>query len=183
MNCGSGDAVHASPGARSAGRQRPGTGLHQWGLGPPACAALSSSICACLFVRAEPRLSRSEPRTCTWGAPSHYPTVSPRKQPRRWAPSSLGWETVWFVTSSKGEAEHRQRQAGQLVTMTGPGRPRPSGPQPRSQGLSSLRRLCLGVGGRNMWQRLPTPPATRRTTPPASSAPSRPPLDGLPRSS
>lgn len=32
-----------------------------------------------------------------------------------------GQETVWFVTSSKGEAEHRPRRAGRLVTMTGPG--------------------------------------------------------------
>lgn len=46
------------------------------------------------------------------------PAPLPRKgeQPCWWAPSSLGQETVGFVTSSKGEAEPRQLWAGRLLS-------------------------------------------------------------------
>lgn len=73
-----------------------------------------------------------------------------------------GWET---------RRTQRQQQPASWVTMTRLGHPRPSGPQSRNQGLSSLRRQCFGVRGQNMWQRLPMPPATCRTTLPAFTAP------------
>lgn len=114
------------------------------------------------------------------GLRSPPPPRSPRKQPGRRVPSSPGRrETVWFVTSSKGEAEHTGSGGpAPLLTATGPG---PSctlwsAAQERGPFLNLIGQ-CLGVGGRSMWQRLPTRPAARRAAPaetlpePASEAP------------
>lgn len=129
-------------------------------LGPPSALCLGLLVCSCPFSRATPRLRAGQ--TCcthTWGCtfPS-LPTPTPALSPPPWE------ETVSLVTSSKGEAEHR----GLPITMSGPSQNLWSSAQEPGPFLpqTSMPRSW----GQNMWQRLPIPPDTRWTTPPASTA-------------
>lgn len=90
----------------------------------PLALSLRLLICSSAFLRAEPRGGWSEVSTHTH-APLPWPSATartPRKQPCRRAPSSLG-AGDWLVTSSKERQDAEAEAGGPLVTVARLGYP------------------------------------------------------------